>query len=338
MTNTKEKAPTSMEAQKNTMQEDIKLCSGFGQYHTNEPDPEKPNKRLTPYAAITLSEIEAMAENPQEVDKAKGQWFIPSSLASRSSAAQEANGKYWTLWCDFDKNPPPIPELAAYWAKVSGTKAIHYSSRSATESTPKSRGIFPLAYPLCADDWALAAECLNDLFEQAGYTPDRASERIAQLCYLPNRGEHYEWHKHEGDLFDPLNFFAKEIKAKRQDIEQELTEAEERRKVAEANRDNFKASESTSAVEAFNALHTIEDVLLKAGYSRKGARFRHPQSESGGYSVSIKNGRAYSHSLNDPLHTTAGAHDAFSAWTELFFGGDKREAAKVVYAQMRRDA
>lgn len=338
MTTTKEKAPLAGEAQSKTLDDDIKLCSGFGQYHTNEADTENPNKRLVPYAAITLSEIEAMAENPQAVDKAKGQWFIPSSLASRSSAAQEANGKYWALWCDFDKNPPPISELAAYWAKVSGAKAIHYSSRSATESTPKSRLIVPLAYPLDADDWTLAAECLNDLFEQSGYTPDRVSERIVQLCYLPNKGAFYEWHKHEGKLFDPLTFFADAIQVKRQAIEQELIEAEERRKVAEINRANFKASESTSAVDAFNALHTIEDVLLKAGYSRKGARFRHPQSESGGYSVSIKNGRAYSHSTSDPLHTTAGAHDAFSAWAVLFFGNDQSEAAKVVYAQMRRDA
>ena len=338
MTDPKKNALRKQGAKKNTMPADIKLCSGFGQYHTNEADPAKPNKRLTPYAAITLSEIEAMAENPQEVDKAKAQWFIPSSHASRASAAQEAHGEYWALWCDFDKSPHPIAELAAYWAEASGAKAVHYSSRSATPDCQKSRLIVPLAYPLSAEEWALAAECLNDLFEKAGFLPDRVSERLVQLCYLPNRGESYEWHKHDGELLDPMTFFAEAIQAKRQSIEQELAEAEKRRKVAEINRANFKASESTSAVDAFNALHTVEDVLLKAGYSRKGARFRHPQSESGGYSVSIKNGRAYSHSPNDPLYTaneSNGAHDAFSAWAVLFFGNDPSEAAKTVYAQIK---
>jgi len=338
MTATKEKATASTMAQSKTLQANIKLCSGFGQYHTNEADPAKPNKRLTPYAAIGLDEIWRMAENPQEVDKAQAQWTLVSTLPSRSSAQQEAHGEYLALWCDFDKSPRPIPEIAAFWAKVSGARAVHYSSRSAKHDCQKSRLFVPLPYPLSAEEWALAAECLNDLFEQAGFIPDRVSERLVQLCYLPNRGESYEWHKHDGELLDPMTFFAEAIQAKRQSIEQELAEAEKRRKVAEINRANFKASESTSAVDAFNALHTVEDVLLKAGYSRKGARFRHPQSESGGYSVSIKNGRAYSHSPNDPLYTaneSNGAHDAFSAWAVLFFGNDPSEAAKTVYAQIK---
>jgi len=338
MTATKEKATASTMAQSKTLQANIKLCSGFGQYHTNEADPAKPNKRLTPYAAIGLDEIWRMAENPQEVDKAQAQWTLVSTLPSRSSAQQEAHGEYLALWCDFDKSPRPIPEIAAFWAKVSGARAVHYSSRSAKHDCQKSRLFVPLPYPLSAEEWELAAECLNDLFEKAGFLPDRVSERLVQLCYLPNRGESYEWHKHDGELLDPMTFFAEAIQAKRQSIEQELAEAEKRRKVAEINRANFKASESTSAVDAFNALHTVEDVLLKAGYSRKGARFRHPQSESGGYSVSIKNGRAYSHSPNDPLYTaneSNGAHDAFSAWAVLFFGNDPSEAAKTVYAQIK---
>jgi hypothetical protein len=40
------------------------MVSGFGQYHTNEYDPDKPNKKLKPYVTVSWSEIVAMAENP----------------------------------------------------------------------------------------------------------------------------------------------------------------------------------------------------------------------------------------------------------------------------------
>lgn len=187
MTPTNANAQRELGAHETTLQTDIKLCSGFGQYHTNEADPAKPNKRLTPYAAIGLDEIWYIAENPQAVDKPVSQWTLASTLLSRSSAKQEAHGEYWALWCDFDKSPRPIPEIAAFWAKVSGAKAVHYSSRSAKPDCQKSRFLTFTPYPLSAEEWALAAECLNDLFEQAGFIPDRVSERLVQLCYLPNQ-------------------------------------------------------------------------------------------------------------------------------------------------------
>ena len=33
----------------------LNFCSGIGQYHTNEYDPKKPDKKLTPYLEIGLS-------------------------------------------------------------------------------------------------------------------------------------------------------------------------------------------------------------------------------------------------------------------------------------------
>ena len=60
------------------------FVSGFGHFHTNEPDAEKPNKKLTPYTTITLSVIRALVDNPQSVDKAEGQWLIASTLPCRT--------------------------------------------------------------------------------------------------------------------------------------------------------------------------------------------------------------------------------------------------------------
>lgn len=336
MTAQKEKAPVGAEALKTTLQADIKFCSGFGQFHSNEPTA----KNRQSYVGLTMAELIGMVRNPQAVDKAKARWFIPSTLLSRNFADQEKNGLFWALWADFDQNPRPIQDVVAFCIEYTdGCDALIYTSKSATTDRQKSRLIVPLSKPLSGTDWVLAQECLNDVLEAAGLIPDRASERAAQLCYIPNRGEFYEYRILDyGRYFDPLTFFANQIAAKKAAIVLAEQEAEKRLKAAEANRLAFRASGNTSAVDAFNACHSVDEVLLKAGYSRKGSHFRHPHSESGSYSASIKDGRVFSLSPNDPLYTGKGAHDAFSAWTVLFFGGDASAAAKAVYTQMRRAA
>ena len=328
-------AGTDQGAQKTTLQADIKFCSGFGQRHTN-----KYGRSLD---VITYRQILAMAENPQAVDKAQAQWVIPSTLLSRTFEEQEQNGQFWALWADFDQDPRPIKDVVAFWIEYAdGCFALFYSSRSATADRQKSRMVIPLAKQLSGADWLLAQECLNDALQTAGFMPDRTTERAAQLCYLPNRGEFYEYAvRDDGRYFEPLTFFAEPIAAKKAAIVLADQEAAQRIKAAEANRLAFHASGSTSAIDAFNACHSVDEVLLKAGYARKGNHYRHPHSESGGYSASVKNSRVFSLSSNDPLFTGGagnGAHDAFSAWAVLFFGGDMTAAAKAVYDMMRRAA
>lgn len=328
----KEKAPAPTEALKTTLQADIKFCSGLGQFHTD--------KRGRALDSITWPEIVALMIAPQNVDKAQGRWLIPSTLPTRNFAEQEARGTFWALWADFDHEPKPLAEIVGFWEPLTqGKNALFYTSKSATPDRPRSRLIVPLAKPLTGDEWMLAAECLNDLFDGAGFNTDRASERPAQLCYLPNRGIFYDaFTLTDGESLDALVFFAEGLTQKRAAIVEGETEALKRRQAAEANRLTFQASGNTSAVDAFNACHDVVEVLLKAGYSQRGTHFRHPQSESGSYSASVKNGRVYSLSPNDPLHTKAGAHDAFSAWAVLCFGGDMSAAAKAVYAMLRRAA
>jgi hypothetical protein len=322
-------------AKTTTMQADIKLCSGFGQYHSNERKAQNPK----PYSGITMAEIIDRVKNPPSVVKDSNEWVIFSTLMSRSFAAQERDGEFWAQWTDFDVDPRAIPEIAAFWIEYApGCSALFFSTASAKPDRQKSRMIVPLNKPLSGSQWILAQQCLNDALESAGFIPDRAAERPAQLCYLPNQGEFYEWQIIDGKPFDPMQHFAEQIAAKRLALDEENRAAEARQKAAEANRRAFVASGGTSAIDAFNACHSIDDVLIKAGYAKQGSHYLHPQSETGSYSASVKNGRVYALSANDPLHTTDGAHDAFSAWAILFFGGDQKAAAKVVYDQMRSAA
>lgn len=91
-----------------------KFVSGFGQYHTNEYDPNNPNKTLTKYLAIGLVDVRLLVDSPPSTDKTHSQWLIPSSHPHprRNFKEQEQHGSYSLLWADLDKNPPSIDELA----------------------------------------------------------------------------------------------------------------------------------------------------------------------------------------------------------------------------------
>ena len=56
------------------------LCSGHGQYHTDEPG--KDNRK--PYALIDFKGIQSLVDTPQQIDKQHAQWLIPSTLLSHT--------------------------------------------------------------------------------------------------------------------------------------------------------------------------------------------------------------------------------------------------------------
>ena len=171
---------------------DVLMTSGFGQFHSNELDINKPNKKLTPYLTIGWSDICHLANNPQQVEKTRAQWIIPSTLFSRCFKTQEELGEFWMLWADLDDNPPTLPDLAEKLVEIIDDADFElYNSRSATVENQKARLLIPLEKPLSGINWMLAQEILNDKLEALGIKTDRATERAAQLCYLPNRGAFY---------------------------------------------------------------------------------------------------------------------------------------------------
>ncbi|MEI7679005.1 MAG: YfjI family protein [Betaproteobacteria bacterium] len=315
------------------------FVSGFGQFHTNEPDVENPNKKLTPYTTIALPGIRALVDNPQSVDKAGGQWLIASTLPCRTFATQEQSGEFWMLWADLDKEPKALDEVAEVLdAIIPGCDREQYTSRSAQENNPKSRILIPLIKPLCGGDFLLCQEVLNDKLAERGLTPDRATERAGQLCYLPNRGDFYQsLNVRDGSCFDPLTEWALEIAAKRAAIAEHERVLHSEAQAAAIRREALKLDgDNPDLIGAFNAAYTVQDILVRAGYKQRGNTFRHPLSESGSYSASVKNGRVHSMSSSDPLYTGGGgvgAHDAFSAFCLLFAGGDQSAALKLAGEQ-----
>jgi hypothetical protein len=180
-----------------------KFVSGEGQYHTNEPG--KANRR--PYSVVTLAEIRALVDSPPSVPKAKGRWFIPSTHLSRGKDPQLTHGQYWMLWSDLDTDPKPLDVVDAAVLEILAYCDYEiYASRSATIERPKCRVLVPLAAPLSPAEWLACQKQLNDDLEAAGLVPDRSSERVQQLCYLPNRGEYYDSRSlREGNLYSAID-------------------------------------------------------------------------------------------------------------------------------------
>jgi hypothetical protein len=283
------------------------FCSGIGQFHTDEPG--KDNRK--PYLLITLEEIRRLVDNPQKKDKSLAQWLIPSTLLSRSFQEQEANGQYGILWADIDRNTKSLIEIEGIIKVLfPGWDYEIYTSRSATQDNQKCRILILLNKPLSGPDWIICQQILNDKLQDNGITPDRASERPAQLCYLPNRGEYYDSRsKRNGAFFDPSLEWADEIKNKQDEIARKAAELERLSNEAKSRREAFKSNSGTSSpdlIGAFNQTYTVQDILLQAGYAQKGNTFRHPKSKSGSFSANVKDGRVYSFSSNDPLYTGGG--------------------------------
>lgn len=307
------------------------MTSGYGQYHTNEADPRKPNKKLTPYSTIVWDEIRELVDNPQRVDKAQAQWLIPSTLPVRNFEQQRNDGQCSVMWSDFDTNPLPLKKLEAKVKDILGDSANFelYTTSSATKDNPKSRLIIPLESHLTGVEFTLCQQVLNDKFEALGIIVDRSAEEPAQLCYLPNRGDYYEvLTKRDGIDIAPLQHWAADLKVKNE-VKDLARKAKDKAKLeALEKRNAMPLSDTHNLIEHFNRAYSCEEILEQAGYDRKGNEFRHPNSESGSYSSSILNGRVHTLSTADLLYVdgSKSGHDAFSAFTVLFHNSNSDKA------------
>lgn len=311
----------------------VELCSGFGQKHTN--------KYGKPLATINWQRITQMVDTPQTgIEKAEGQWLIPSTASSRLASEHEKHGQYWVLWFDCDHNPHGIDVLEESTELSVGSVDYEiYSTRSAKPENHKARVLIPLEASLSASDWRICQDILNESLDGFGFKPDVSSKKLAQLLFLPNRGAIYEKRsRREGNHFQPLNVWAEQIAAKRNELAQAEAEVMARKATAQAARASLKAEQvgqdDESLIRAFNSAYSPEEILERNSYDRRGNTFRHPASESGSFSASVKMDakgvmRVHSLSTADPLYTGGkggGARDAFDVFCKLEHGGNRNAA------------
>ena len=298
---------------------DIELCSGYGRYHTDSP--AAPNAK--PLNAVTYNGIIHQAKAPPLLPKPKAQWFIPSSFLSRSKAEQMKMGVFYLLTLDIDHNAPKFSELRRVISLVvGGSSFLIYTSKSATDTNPKSHILIPVAVPLSGYRWKLCQMIINDKFQAEDVEPDRKTEDANQIIYLPNKGSFYDHCVGSGELFNPLTAWRSELFAKHEQVQS----SKKQRLKASENTPSKTSLSGNSLIDEFNYCYQVTDILLQSGYDQKCQSFRHPNSNTGNYSASIKDGKVHTLSSADPLFLDGGAHSAYGAFVILFHGGDSRSA------------
>lgn len=307
---------TSISPQNNT----VRLCSGFGQFHTDKNGDALPT--------ITIAAIFDMVANPQNVDKSEAQWFIPSTAKTRAGATQKAEGQYHAVWVDIDKHTT-LERIDSVLAELMCGYAVH-SSKSSTLECQKWRVIIPLAEPLAFASWSLLSEIINDKFQAAGITPDRATERANQLCYLPNRGEFYEYSINPLAPKHLIELFAGEIATKQQVAIVVKVEQEKRKVVSLAKAMAWVGFNGLSPIDALKAEYPLEQALACYGYTRHGDRYLSPNSYSGIAGVTVKGDRWFSNHSSDSAigksFSGGTAGDVFDLFVHYEHSGDKKAA------------
>jgi hypothetical protein len=306
------------------------LCSGYGQWHS-------PNNNHNPrdYLAISMEAIRAMLPDPPSVEKSQAQWAIFSTLPSRVHAEQREQGQFHALWADIDDTAGmTIAEivdrcngfLLDFWV---------YTSSSATLKNPKFRIIVPLVEPVDGHRFIILQKILNDKLQENGITPDRATERAGQVCYLPNLGEYYRYHIEESVGPMHPDAWAAEIQAEQARLDAAEKASKQRHEQARAKATQRMQSGCKSPIDAYNAEFGLEMVLESYGYTRRGSRWLSPNSGSGTPGVTISSdGRKWisTHGSDAAIGqaTTNGTMgDAFDLFTFYEHGGDRDAAIKA---------
>lgn len=341
--NTQKKAPAATEASDLTKLDssNINLCSGFGQYHStkNKRDPKD-------YVGITLKQLTDMLATPPSTAKEQGQWAIFSNLASRDVIEQRKSGEFYALWADIDD--PDGQTLANMFSLACGAveaDLLAYTSRSATEDKQKCRFIVPLAHPVNGNDFEIMQKILNDKLEAAGIMPDRKTETANQICYLPNKGEFYDWHENPFSGLLSVDSWGDEFHAELEALE--AAERERKQRLEQSKRNAIERMQSgvKSPIEAFNAAYSAVDLLPGCGGKVKGNRAVSPLSESGNAQMAIQeNGKLLSHHGSDMEAgigklTKSGKARLIDAWDlfKYFEHGNDETAALEAAGAMFKD-
>jgi hypothetical protein len=181
------------------------FATGYGQSDTHartlsdgRPNPHK--SAGLPYATVCGADVFKMAKEPSSVPKDQAQWFIPSTYTdhdARKHVVQCDEGAFRWLTVDVDKNNLALADVDIAVSAVIGDECrLIYSTRSATAENRKWRALVPLATTITGADFSDTQIAFFDLLEQASggvLIPDRALSRPAQLVYLPNKGEFYQY-------------------------------------------------------------------------------------------------------------------------------------------------
>lgn len=309
------------------------------------------------YPGITLAQIVEMCKSPASKPKTEAPGFIPSSYIANDARVfeeQERNGQFHALCLDIDDGVIELAELTAAIKDIFGDVAhIIYSTSGASKTIFKWRGIIPLRTPISGKDYPFIQSAFFEALEEKGITPDYAFTRPGQVMFLPNipanrrdakTGEP-EFYKYEITNQKPSAtvgadhpLYKSAMAKKEAEAMAEAQAKAEREKRALARAAKAAANpDKTEPVDAFNAAHTVEQLLGKYGYKQLGTSndWRSPMQASKSYAT--KNFGEHWVSLSDSdvsagIGNTKGRFvwgDAFDLFVHFEHAGDFTAAVRA---------
>ena len=319
----------------------IQFCTGNGQFDTQI-------KTGQPYQTITLAEIEAMVREPVSVDKDKAQWVIFSDynkFDARDYGVQTERGSFGVLPVDLDEGAPQLDDVKRAITEALGDVwYVIYSSRGATVEKPKWRVFIKPSSAVPGADYAATQAALFDLLEQRGLTCDRALERTGQLVFLPNKGDHYEYHIHEGHtLPTDTGLLGERVSHNARMLAErpkEALEAAER-----APRRPLGIDAEDDPMLWCNANFAVTDLLRNYGYEQLGnsQHWRSPKQTSGSYATRVYpdnrwvslSGSDFNAGIGEQSADSGSCFgDAYDLYVHYEYKGDHKEAYRALRGMM----
>lgn len=333
--------------------------TGWGKSDTralvlNDGRPNPHRDAGKPYSTISAPEIAGMVRNPPApVQKDRAQWFIPSRYHdhdARSHEAQRERGAFAWLALDVDANNLPLVEVRQALKAVLGACSwLIYSTSSATAENRKWRALIPLKEDVAGEDYTDTAEAFFDLLEEASQGTlicDRALSRTGQAIYLPNPlSGFYEQDIAQSERVNLTPLHPVIVRRQKQRERRQAAEAEAKAKQAQRRAEAAqRGTESASPVDAFNAAHSVADLLARYGYVKAGTSndWRSPLQSGGSYATRDYGDHWISLSASDAAAdlgraTKNGARfgDAFDLFRHFEHGGDNKKAVAAYGEEMR---
>lgn len=315
------------------------------------------------YSTITLGEIFNQAE-PASVEKGRAPAVICSAYHAfdgREHKTQRQQGQYLAVPGDIDKGDTSFETVQRLIREFfgEGTASLIYSTASSREGERRWRTLVPLAEPLGFHEWNTLCMAFYAYMEANGCQMDWSLAGAGQIAYLPNVPRS----KRKAD--GSPKFFIREA----QDgpgltmadglVQQSVTRLVEQRAIdaaalelarAEARtaRERRQAQRGASAegsvIEAYNAAHSIEELLIDNGYEQSpvnDADWRSVYQSSGSYATRVIDDHWISLSGSD-MTAKLGAEsksghrygDAFDIYCHFNHGGNFNAAIKAAAAEL----
>ena len=337
----------------NANKRNVLLAHGSFDTLIDKPDQE--------YKSISLAEIAKMVSDPQATEKADAAFIIPSSYRAhdgRKHSAQREHGEFHYLALDIDEGSPSLVELKDAVKRATGNAvAMIYSSSGASEDNRKWRVLIPLLEPISGADYGDTQLALFSMMGEQQIVTDPALARVGQPIFLPNvppakRDQHgqplfYHQDLHRGDgyldvknseIWANMQFRRQQVEiAERQVAQDRAARQAERIARREASGDDL------DPVAEFNARHTVEDMLLRCGYTRDGNSQSYASRYQSSGSFATKNFGEYWVSLSGSdvgagIGAVKGDYcwgDAFDLFCHYEHNGDMKSAVRSYAGELR---